>query len=124
MKKLTVKDLKSFNLAQVKEIVSKRPDIFINILLIGLTLFGTIYLYSHRTRESQRLQSEVQQMTEKLAAVQEYEAVGKEYEEFIKAFPQPIPGDQLINKLSQVAVSHNIQILAFSPAEKKKSDFF
>ncbi len=124
MKKLMVNDLKNLNLAKIKEIVSQRLDIFINILLIGLTLFGTIYLYSTRVREGRRLQTEVRQMTEKLAAAQEYEVVKKEYEDFIKAFPQAIPSDQLINRLSQVAVSHSVQILAFSPEERKSNDFF
>lgn len=124
MKKLMAKDFKDFNVVKIKETVLQRPDIFINILLIGLTLFGTIYLYSIRVREGLRLQTEVQKMEERLAAVQEYEAVEKEYKEFVQAFPQALPSDQLINKLSQVAVSNSVQILAFSPAEKKSSDFF
>lgn len=119
-----MKNLKEFNLAKLKESFKARPDIFINILLIALTLFATIYLYSHHASRKSRLEDQVKASEEKKVLAEDYKKTEKEYQEFVKAFPRAITSDQLITRLSDFAVAHNVQILAFSPAEKKSGDFF
>jgi len=119
-----MKNLKEFNLSRLKEIFTNRPDIFINILLIGLTLFATISLYSYYSHKKSRLEGQVQDMEGRLALVEDYQKTEKEYQGLVKAFPQGIESDQLITKLSDFAVAHNVQILTFSPAEKKSEEFF
>lgn len=124
MRKIEAKNLKEFNVAKLKENFAKRPDIFINILLIALTLFATIYLYSYSFNRRSGLEREVQEMEGKLSVVEDYKRVETEYQAFVKAFPQAIQSDQLIARLSDFAVARNVQILAFSPAEKRSGDFF
>jgi len=54
-----------------------------------------------------------------LTAVKESTTVEEDYGNFIKTFPSSITADQLSKKISEFAVANNVQILSFTPREKK-----
>ena len=121
LEKIDPKNLKNINIAQIKEWIQKYPEIFINILLIPLTLFAIIYISSGQQKEAQRLKNTVTEMKSKADVVARLGQVQKEYDEFIKKFPQSIETDRLIDKISEFAVTHNVQITSYTPAKQKTS---
>ncbi len=122
--KLELKDLRKIDLAGLKNSLLSRPDIFINFLWIALTIFAIIFI-SHNYREDQsRLKDRIDKLEQKLTVLRKYQDIKKEYDAFLSQFPKMIPGDEVIDKISDFAVKRHIQILSFSPAEKQKSTFF
>ena len=119
--KIDPKNFKNINITQIKEALQKHPEIFVNILLIPLTLFAIIYLYSGRQKEAQKLRNTIVEMRGKADVVARLGQTQKEYDEFIKKFPQSIESDRLIDKISEFAVTHNVQITSYTPAKQKTS---
>ena len=119
-----VKDLKNIDIKQARELLQSRPDIFINILLIGLTLFATIQIYSWHANQLNKTNDEITLSKEKLDVVAQQKKIRGEYDQFVNIFPPSIPTDQLINKLSELALKNKVQILSFSPAEAKGNNYF
>lgn len=120
---IDVQSLKKIDFAQIKDILQGKPNIFINIGLITLTLFSAYYLFTSKKNESKKLNQEISLMKDKLAIVEQYNQLKKQYDDFMKNFPESVSSDELINKLSNMAVDHNIQILSISPAQKKTDDW-
>ena len=118
-----IKNLKNLNISQIKDNIFGQPTIFINILLIGLTIFATIYIYKNNRLQSQKLTQELQEKQKKTALVGEYTGIEKEYTTVLNGFPEFINTDELINKLSQYAVEHNVQIVNYLRTDPKKDEF-
>ena len=119
--KIDPKNIKAINVAQIKETMQKHPEIFINILLIPLTLFAIIYVYSGQRKEAQRLKDVITELKSKTGVVTRLGQTQKEYDEWVKKFPQTIAGDRLIDKISEFAVTHSVQITSYTPAKQKAS---
>ncbi len=120
---ITIDDIKNLKKEQIKEIILGRPEITINILLIAITLYATIFIYSADKNKAKELKNEAVQLKEKLKVVNKSNKLKEEYATFINNFPENINMDELSNKLSEFAVTHNVQILFFTPGGKAKTDF-
>jgi Tfp pilus assembly protein PilO len=61
---------------------------------------------------------------EKLGIVKEYDGIKKNMDDFVEQFPKTINDDLAINRISDLASAHNIQILSFSPAQKGTAEYY
>jgi len=120
---IKVEDLKKLDREQIKEAILQKPEISINILLIAITLYVTIFTYNSGKVKSASLKKEASELKEKLKVVKESTALNEEYALFIKNFKKTINIEQLSNKLSEFAVHNNVQILFFTPGVKGKTAF-
>lgn len=118
--------LKTINVDQIREVIQTRPDIIIKVVLIGLTLFFSARIIGGYSGTARQLKNEITQMQDKLNAIEESKKIQKQYDDFIRNFPESILPDQLISKLSEFAAQRNVQILSFNPAKepREQSDEF
>jgi Tfp pilus assembly protein PilO len=120
---ITIEDLKKLDKEQVKEAVTSHPEIVINILLIAITLYATIFIYHSDKKRAKELKQEMIELKEKSKVVKRSHTLRDEYNAFINNFPQRINIDALSNQLSDLAVKNNVQILFFTPGGKTGNDF-
>ena len=71
LSKLDIKDLQNIDLSQAKDFLTSRPDILINILLIAVTLFATMYVYNRHSLQSTQIEQQILELTEKTEIVDE-----------------------------------------------------
>ena len=121
--KFDLDSLKGINAQQIIEFLKNRIDISVNILLIALTLYATIYFYMDNTRKLKNTQDDIRQMSEKLSITSDLGNLQQELDDRISRFPKPIASDQISNQLSSFAAQNGVQILSFSPAENKSDDY-
>ena len=120
---LNLNDLKGLDPRKIPEILRDRPDILISIVLIVLTIYGIGHIFTYHKIKSANLSNEFNKNKEKLKIMEEYSKLQPQYEEIKKKFPQTVPSDQLIAKLSEFAVAHNVQTLLLSPAQRKNDQY-
>ena len=117
--KLNNKDLGKINLADFIKGWLNRPDIFIRIILLVTTVFVTIYIYNQHNKETQRMSSTLILNKDRLAIVDKITQSQKELDDFIKKIPESIDVDSLTGKITEYASIHKVQIISFSPADKR-----
>ena len=122
IKDLNQLDIKNVDLNQVKDYIQKRPEILVNILLIAATIFVIIYMFTGQQKKANNLNYSTIQMKEKWEVVKSLKIIREENKKFVKDFPKTIPGDRLIDKLSEFALLHNVQVVSFLPAKQKSND--
>lgn len=120
---ITLEDIKKLDKEQIKEFIIGRPEISVNILLIALTLYATIFIYNSDKKKAQEFRKQAVELKEKLKVVKRSDELRLQYQSFLNAFPESINIDELSNKLSEFAVANNVQILFFTPGGKIKTDF-
>jgi len=124
LSKININDLKEIDFEDIKSRILGRPDLLINILLIGLTIFASLFFYTSHKKKSDELKEEVETLEEKLEVVNAHKKVKSQYNKFVEEFPESLNIDQLSNTISNIAVTHNVQILKFSPLKSVKNDYF
>ncbi|MBF0523378.1 MAG: hypothetical protein HQL24_10040 [Candidatus Omnitrophica bacterium] len=116
---LNLQKLKNINAADLKESILSDPGIVIKYLLIILTFFTVLHTYQKHQEKSGGLNKNILQNEKLLTAINEYNATKKNYENFIKNFPQGLPAYQLLDELANISAQNNVHILNFSPATEK-----
>ena len=124
LSKIDIKDLKKIDLGQVREEIQNRPDILINVLLIGFTLFAIIFFYNKYEHQAKQLKGQITGLKEKLDVVKEQDQAVQKIKEFINKFPKPISNERLIEKINEFALNHKIQILSYAPAENISEEYW
>ena len=120
---LDLAQLKNIDIHLVKDVLQKRPDILINIILISVTIGAIVFIYDNQQKEIKSLKKKTAEYQEKLKAIKEDEGLKEKLNAFLESFPEQIQTDKLTSKISQMAVAHNIQIGRFSPAQEKETDY-
>lgn len=121
LKAIDLKELRNIDASQIKDVLRRRPDVIINTVLIVVALAATLNAVKGYGRKSQTLDWEIKKMKERVDALGESKRLQKEYDAFMRDFPQSILTDQLISKLSEFAANRRVQIISFSP-EKERGD--
>ncbi len=123
LSEIKLEDLKSLDAAQIKERILSRPDLLVTVVLIGLTIYAGIFIYSGKKLKYELLKNEEKKLQEKMQIVDGIKTAEAKFKNFTDNFSKAIPSDQLVDKLSEFAVNRNVQILSFSPAEEKQNDY-
>lgn len=124
LKNIDLNDLRNIDVEDIKNVLLSRLDITINIALIGLTLFGTIYIFNWHRGKTSQLQNKIIELEEKKQIVKHHTKIKKEFDAFVDAFPSFMTKDELGKKLSEYAVDNNVQIISFSPQENKNKGLY
>jgi len=123
LQSIDAKDFKNIDFNQAKAVLTSRIDIVLIVLLISITFFSTLTIYNGRKKKAESLNIEITEKEEKLIIVEKYRELTKEFHDFIDNYPKHIPRGQLINKLSEFAIQHNVQIENFAPASQQTDDY-
>jgi len=119
LSQIDLKDIKNIDLSQIKDNIQSRPDIAAIVILIILTLGSLVFTYSKYTHQTKEIKKNILTLNKKLSVVNTQKEIQKEYNNFLESFPKSIPIDLLINKISENAIEHNVQIVSFSPVQEK-----
>lgn len=124
LSKLTPDDIKNIDFSQLRENLSHRLDILINIVLIIATLIFSYNFIIKNKQKAKQHKVTITELNEKIKAVEELKDSQESLTKLFNDFPQSIESDKLINMISNFAVSHRVQILSFSPAESWTNDYY
>jgi len=118
---IDIKDLQNIDLGQIKDRLQGQPDLLIDILLVVVTLVVLSSTFNKYTEATKLSGIETVELQEQLVALEKFEAAKKQHHDFLKEAPKSIAGDQLVQTLSEFAIRRDVQILSFSPAQKKSN---
>ncbi len=127
---LSLKDLKEFDVknidvAKLLKGIQQRTDVLINVALILGTLFFIGNIYSRRQAKVRDLTVKITALEGKIKAISDYEKSKDELSRSIDSLPKGIAeSDAMVNKINEFAITHNIQILSFVPADSKATDLY
>ncbi|MBF0523455.1 MAG: hypothetical protein HQL24_10445 [Candidatus Omnitrophica bacterium] len=116
---LNLQKLRSINVAELKESILSDPGIVIKYFLIILTFFTVLHTYQKHQEKAGGLNKTILQNEKLLKAINEYNTTKKNYDDFMKNFPQGLPAYQLLDELANISAQNNVHILNFSPATEK-----
>ena len=123
LRNVNIRDLQNIDARQIGEMLRRRVDIILNVVLVLVTIVVTTGIAKGHGKRSGILTWEIKQLEERGAAVKGSERLKGEYSAFLESFPGPILTDQLINKLSEFAADRQVRILSFSPVKEKSDNY-
>ena len=115
---INIKDLKRIDASEIKDIALARPHILINAILVIVTLAAVIQIFAGQKIQSRNMKIQIPKLQEKIDTISKGELLQKELDAFFAKTPKPIDEDHFIDKISETAVSNNVQIMSFSPPVK------
>lgn len=119
LRNINIDDLRNIDVAWMKEAVARRPHIFINSLVVLVTVVVVITGFKGYAKKSATLKWEITKLQERMDAVEESKRLQKEHQAFVASFPKSILIEQLISKLSEFAANRHVQITSFAPVKEK-----
>lgn len=119
---IDVEHIKNIDWRQARDDIFRKNDTFLITVLLVLTPLGCFFIYSEKNKEAKALAQSMIVLEKKLTALQNLQAAKKELGEYVAQFPDPIPGDELIDEISRMADKHNIQILTISPLQQNRDE--
>ncbi|MBI5149677.1 MAG: type 4a pilus biogenesis protein PilO [Candidatus Omnitrophica bacterium] len=120
---INIQDLQNIDMRQVVEVLQRRVDIIVSVLLVLVTLVVTVTMGRGNAKKSQVLDYEIKQMRDRLEAVNESDRVKGEYAAFQKNFPFSMTADELVNRLSEFAAARDVQMVSFAPDKESSDDY-
>ena len=121
---IDAKDLKNIDFNDLKNRLIEKQENLILFLLIIISVFATIYCLSQYINNSQKNHNKIALLKEQLKATDETKITQKDYDEFIKKFPNSISINELGDKLTEFSLKRNIKILSYSPEKQKENEFY
>jgi Tfp pilus assembly protein PilO len=112
-------DLKNFDLARLKNIISSRQDLLINGIVILLTLIISFYLVNSKKQAAQSMRTRIIALEEKVDAITQLQNTQNQLQNYLSALSGSLSADQIIELVSTLATEHNLQVTFFSPAQKE-----
>ena len=125
---LTFKDIKEYDLQNIDlkktlENLTHRQDYLINIALVILAVFLVIKITTDQKGKATRLQQQVSVLEKKIGAISEYEDAENRLDTYIASLPQGmVETNTIIERLNNLAIVRNIQILSYDPLERQATD--
>ena len=123
LNKITVTDIKSYfkghDLESIKDRLLSNPAPVICFFAIVITITAVVLAYRVHKGVVMAQKIEVRELQKLVEKVSDFENTQKQYRDFLSKVPKAISESKLIEMLSEIALKRNVQILSFSPANKK-----
>ncbi|HLF18502.1 MAG TPA: type 4a pilus biogenesis protein PilO [Candidatus Omnitrophota bacterium] len=116
-KNIDFSKLKEFDLARIKEELVTKPKLLINTIFIFTAIATAIHSLSGYQLEGRTTKTEVTEMKQRLNILEQNSALQAEYNQFLADFPESIPNNQMIGKISEFAEASHVNIISFSPTQ-------
>ena len=124
LNKIDINDLQKIDYKKIALEVRKNPNDFINIIAVLLTGFIVFNLFTKKQAEAKKLKTEMVTLEQKKISLENYNKANNELTAFIKNLPQKITDDEIVNRVTDIAVARNVQIETFTPAKKIKTTLY
>ena len=122
LQSIDVNDLKNIDWDQVKSTLLSKPDLIVVLILVALTVGGSVYLFFNHQKAVSQAKQTISTLEEQLEASKTHKQTKNELDKFLEKFPQAATVDQVINVLSSYASEQQLKILSFTPAQKEEGE--
>ncbi len=116
--------VQNINWLGVKDRLQSKPHILINIALVIITIIATVSTYSSYKGQSTQLKQQFPLLEEKLSVIKEKDSLQSKYDNIINNLPQSLSGDQLVDKLSELAIHNKVQIISLPETKTSTHNFY
>lgn len=117
-------DVKKLDPKEIQKTLTNRQDIFVNILVTLATFFFMFQIVSGKQAESKLLKSRISNLEKKIESINKNKQSVKELEEFTSTLPDGVPGNLIVDKLTDFAEKRGVQIVYVSPTETEIKNHF
>ncbi len=117
-------DVKKLDPKEIQKTLTNRQDIFVNILVTLATFFFMFQIVSGKQAESKLLKSRISDLEKKIESINKNKQSVKELEEFTSTLPDGVPGNLIVDKLTDFAEKRGVQIVYVSPTETEIKSHF
>ncbi len=117
-------DIKNIDMATLQATLLKRQDVLANLVIVVITLFVVINLITSKENEREHLLSTIPGKQKKIEAIEQNKKAGKQFDEFFNALPKGLPDNMIIDKLTDFAEKHHVQITNFSPTRSENDKLY
>lgn len=122
LSRLEIKDLQKIDYKHVLDTLRKRNDLLMNIVISGIAFLVIVHSFSQAGQKIRLVKSEIDKSTEKITAIKNFDGVKGELDGYIAKVPQGLNADQIVNFLTELAVTHRIKIVSVSPANSDRKE--
>ena len=119
LSKLEVNDLKNIDLEQLKDYFKENPSLFINIILIVITILSVLFIVTSNKGNFKERAIKLISIEKKVTAVDENKNLKTILKTYTDNLAKPIETDLLITKISNLALKQNIEIKSITPTNEK-----
>ena len=85
---MNIRDLRNLDFEDIKSRLDNHRDLWVNVVLIALTLVASIYLWHTYRQDSLDLERQIKNLTEKAGVVEKQASTWKIYHVLEKNFPR------------------------------------
>jgi len=121
LNKIKIEDFKNIDWELAKDRLLNNPTLIICIAAGIITAATTSYAYRSYQSVALTQKTEVNALLQKVKALDSFEAVQKQYAEFVANVPETISENEMIELLSKIALTRDVQIMSFSPTRRKSN---
>jgi len=122
LKELQKIDLKNFDSKKVTEILLANKDFAMQVGLVVGTLFIIFSLVGQNGIRNKSYRDEISKLNAKEGTIKTYEASLKELKKFKAGVPKELEEDEFSSLVTDLASKDNVNILSFSPGQRRKED--
>jgi len=122
-KDLDLSKLKNYNISRFKDDLAAKPNLLIKIILGILTVFAVLYAFTNYQAVSMQVRVKETEVQARLDMIQQRDSAEAAYKDFLSKFPEVIPVNQFIGKISDFAEEAHVNIVSFSPVKSKEGEY-
>ena len=123
LNKIKIEDFKNIDWELAKDRLLNNPTLIICIAAGIITAATISYTYRSYKKVAFIQKTEVSALLKKAKALDSFEAVQKQYAEFIANASEKISENEMIELLSKIALTRDVQIMSFSPTRRKSNAY-
>ena len=123
LNKIKIEDLKNIDWELAKDRLLNNPTLIICIAAGIITAATISYTYRSYKKVAFIQKTEVSALLKKAKALDSFETVQKQYAEFIANASEKISENEMIELLSKIALTRDVQIMSFSPTHRKSNAY-
>lgn len=121
---ITLDDLKSIELDEIKALILSKLDVSISVGLGAISLIIIFFILSSTNSTISETKNAIKSNNEILSLSKEHKELTKQIKTLKENFAPYIPPDQLVNQISELASTHNVQVESLQPLDQIKNDYF
>lgn len=115
--KMDINDLQNINYEKLFKDIRQKPDKIIGVSACLLAVFLSFNIFNKTQTKKRAYQIKTFEMEEKSKIIDEFNTAQADLKNFLTSVPPKLTENEFINKITDIAVSHNVKIDSFSKNE-------
>lgn len=125
LKDLSEYDVKNLDIRKIVQNIRQSRELMINIVIVFTVFFLAIHTIDRNSKAINSLKTKAADLEKKSKAIAEYKNAEEALTLFLDASPKGLTEtEDIINKINNFAINHDIQILSFTPSQQDNRENF